>query len=439
MEPLYICPNCFYTAFVAGEVPAVCPSCSRKVDRPPGDRAFDHHLLKPPAHPAAPYVLCGALVVIALGFLAAFSIVFMNIKQSAVDEEVSNLRASGSMHRWEISGADARRSGCVSAPPIAANEVLWSRSRFGEVTTDCVASDRALIFGTASGDLYAISRANGRIIWQQHVGESLRTAPLLLGPYVFAASTDGKLLGLTLYGAFEVFGEDALSPVVSLLPFGRKLLALNADGELLTYELPETARIRQSGVVDLKGRCEAEAALAAGLVIVPTVKGELIAFDVLKKLTRWRVKLADEKLGRPCIAGERVFVGAASGGVYAVELSSGRRAWSAKVNGVSAPLAGNGRRVVVLADDGVLHALRWTDGRIEWSVKANGKSAAGPLIHGIRVYCGSVSGVLECFALKDGAPLWRQGGFRGKTVALAVVDRKVYSGTVGGNMAALGR
>ena len=439
MEPLFICPYCYYATVPEGVPPAVCPTCANPVGRPTGNKAYDHQLLKPPGHLAAPYVLWGLLFVIMMAFVAVFSAVFINIQHRAINEEVTSLRASGSTHRVEISGADTRRSGCVRSAPITANEVLWARSRFGEITTDCAVSDRAIIFGVATGDLFAISRANGRIIWRIPVGKSLRTPPLLHGPYVFAASTDGKLLGLTLYGAFKVFGEETLSPAVSLLPFGRKLLAVHADGEFAVYSLSEAAQIRQSSAFYLKARCEAPAALAAGLAVVPTVKGELVAFDVIKKSTRWRTRLGDEKLGRPCIASERVFVGAASGNVYALGLSSGRTVWTARVNGISAPIASNGQRVVVLADDGMLHALRWTSGASEWSVKANGKSDAGPLIHDDKIYCGSVSGVLACFSLKDGEALWQQPAVRGKTTALAVADQILYSGTAEGNMAALGR
>jgi len=441
MEPIFVCPHCYYATIPEGGPLTRCPACGRPVNNSAVKSAFNDKLLKMPTHVAGLHVFWGLLLVVTFTFIAIFAGLLMDSRETRLESDLENMRASGSTHTWEMSGNNPARTGYTDAPPLKAHDNIWGRSRFGKITTDCVVTDRSVIFGTEDGNLYAVSRTKGRIIWNLDIGKSIKTPPLIHGPYLFATSTDGKLACRTLYGAFEVFKDKTLSPVVSMLGFGKALYAITADGRILVFSLSEGNMIKRIDDIILNAKCLSQAAMSCAMIVISTVEGELIVYDIERRAIRWRAFPGPKntQLGRPCIENERIFVASRSGALYALALSDGKPAWQAKFNGCSVPLAAHDARVIAHGDDGKINCFRWLNGRLEWSRPGNGVSGVGPVIHGNRVYCGSASGAVMCFALDDGKVQWQSAVARGKSVALATVDGILFTCATEGSVGAIGR
>jgi len=162
----------------------------------------------------------------------------------------------------------------------------------------------------------------------------------------------------------------------------------------------------------------------------------IAAADVPKLKLKWAFGFPGEltRMGASTLAGGRLFVGSATGVVYALNASTGCVHWFAQVgSGVrAAPLleriqTAAGQRWVIFFGDGraVLHALDAENGKELWNVKVDDYPIAGitsgAVFYKNRIYVGARSG-------EEGAagasPTYECCGFRGSLNAFDAVSGK---------------
>lgn len=142
-------------------------------------------------------------------------------------------------------------------------------------------------------------------------------------------------------------------------------------------------------------------------------QGAVIAIDRRSGKTRWTVPLPDSVLGKIAVRGNLAVVPVRNGEVVALDLAadSPRIVWRQKINGGKAVLSGPAlteSRVYAVSQDGRLAVLNASDGRVLESRQLNdparpgdqGLSFSSPLIVNGRLYVGSETGGLRCFAGK---------------------------------------
>ncbi len=131
----------------------------------------------------------------------------------------------------------------------------------------------------------------------------------------------------------------------------------------------------------------------------------------------WKFQTKGKVRSSPVISGGLVYAGSDSGELFALELSTGKKKWSAKITPPpeaktkvkwirSAPAVAKGI-VVVGADDGVLRAFDAKTGKPKWEFKTAGQIRSAPAIVGDRVVFGSWDGRCYCVRLSDGKEFWR--------------------------------
>jgi len=397
---------------------------------------FQEGLLRPPANMAGVYAIIGLLGVFLFAVLLMIVSVVMNTAARRVADDMESIRAAGTATRRSVTGCDIARSAVVTGAGLRSHEAVWSRRRFGDIETDFVLSRRAIIFGTADGELMAVGRRAGKILWRRRFGQAFSAAPAIHGACVHVALADGELLAITVDGGFEEWRVKTPSPACSIVPLGENLYVVTAADGVEVYELSSGKRV-ETFHVDAK--CAGEAALASGILIVCTEKGDLLGLDVEDGRKRWTAPLGAAKLGRPCVRGGWVFIADEGGSLSAISLRDGRVLWSGDLPKTSAPLACDGDRVLALTDGGELCALDAVRGERLWLAEAMGASRAGPVIHGEYACCGSVSGSVLGFDLASGSPIWQEPAANGQTTALTLLDGFLFTGTSDGVVAVIGR
>jgi len=131
----------------------------------------------------------------------------------------------------------------------------------------------------------------------------------------------------------------------------------------------------------------------------------------------WKFQTGSKVKSSPVIAGGLAFAGSDSGELFALELETGKKKWSAKITPPSeakinvkwirsAPAVAEGI-VVCGADDGVLRAFDAKNGKCMWQFRTAGRIRSSPAIVGDRVVFGSWDGRCYCVRLGDGAEFWR--------------------------------
>jgi outer membrane protein assembly factor BamB len=219
--------------------------------------------------------------------------------------------ASGRL-RWSRRVAPAARS-TVFAPVLAGGHVVASYTTFGE---------------TFRGGVVAFDR-HGRRLWRFPLrsGTGAGGAPLVAGDMVFVPRTDGPVEGVGLADGQPRWALPAAVP--------------RAPGQELTRDVRPLAR-------------------AGGLLVVGSLTGDLVAYDLQDRRERWRY--ADGPDGAAALrlraSGSTVFAPFTDGSLVAIDAVTGRERWRA--GGAEAPMewppATDGQLVFVSAD-GAIAAL----------------------------------------------------------------------------------
>lgn len=192
--------------------------------------------------------------------------------------------------------------------------------------------------------------------------------------------------------------------------------------------------------LDTKEPISGGVGVGAGMLIVGTAKGKVMAFD-LDGIPRWSAYVSSAVLAPPAAAGDWVVVRTGDGWLYGLTATDGKRKWEYQVTLPSLSLRSNGG--VVLDGEyvfaglpaGKLIALRLADGVQLWEatvapprgdneIERIADVAAPPMRQGDYACAANFQGRLGCYDLQKGAGVWSRDG--SSALPLAGDERAVY-------------
>lgn len=199
--------------------------------------------------------------------------------------------------RFEQDGRVALASREVARPLSGAARARWRTMLGGSVRGAPLVGPGGVYVAAQDGVLYALEQRTGRIRW--------------------TVATDGELLG----------GPASDGQLIVVGTTGGTVLAVGPDGGE-----------RWRAVLDAP--IVAPVTIAAGVALVATVDGHLVAFEAATGSRRWQVKAAEYTIeSAPAVAGDRVVIGAWDTFVRALGLVDGREHWRAVGEGSRAGAA----------------------------------------------------------------------------------------------------
>jgi eukaryotic-like serine/threonine-protein kinase len=178
----------------------------------------------------------------------------------------------------------------------------------------------------------------GGVRWRVQTGGQVRSSPAVTATRVYIGSGDGSLYAID-----------------------------RATGRVIW-------RFAAGGTVD------ASPAVAGGLVVAATLSGRIFAVDERTGTLRWSMRTGaalppnatqaggwDMFASSPVVAGETVVIGGGDGGIYALDLRSGKQQWTYKTTGrVRATPAVKDGVVITGSWDGRVYALDLATGKERW-------------------------------------------------------------------------
>jgi len=143
-------------------------------------------------------------------------------------------------------------------------------------------------------------------------------------------------------------------------------------------------------------------AYRGGTLYVATSLGHLMALDTIGGEVRWeRSAMGNGSVAAPFVPGGSILASTVSG-LSSLTEPDGNESWSDRLPGqiyIAQPTVSNGR-VYIGTDNGTLHAINLSDGKRIWTAKLGGRVRGTVLVDGSRLY--AVSARYEGFSAIDG-------------------------------------
>lgn len=179
-------------------------------------------------------------------------------------------------------------------------------------------------------------------------------------------------------------------------------------GDLIGLDTETGERL---GRARLAGPVRGAPLLVGDLAIAATAAGSATveAHDLRADRPRWRPRVGAVEAS-PARSGGNVIVAAASGDVFAFRIADGEEVWRAEVGAgagiFAAPLAAGG--LVAVADDrGAVTAFDAASGEVRWVTAVGGPVYAAPSHADGQLYLASARGTVDVLDLATGDPHWR--------------------------------
>jgi len=213
-------------------------------------------------------------------------------------------------------------------------------------------------------------------------------------------------------------GKDLdLVPAVS----GERIYVADARGQVSAYDGAGQSLWSKN----LKAPISGATAAGAGLVLIGTMDGELIALKADSGEPAWRSQLSSEILS-PAVAGSQVVVArTVDGKVFGLDAADGHQIWiyergvpSLTLRGTAASVLA-GDQVLTGFASGKLVANELASGRVMWEASiglAHGRNElerlidvdSRPVVYGASVYSAAYQGKVVALSLADGSSQWDQ-------------------------------
>lgn len=251
-----------------------------------------------------------------------------------------------------------------------------------------------------------------RVLWQASVGKSAEFVftPAVVGKSVYAAARDG---------------------VIARFDDGREVWRKSAGQPL-------------SGGVGSDGR----------LVVVGTLKGDVLAFEADTGRELWKARASSEVLAAPAVSDGLVVVRSGDSRIFAFEPADGRRRWTYQRATPALTLRSNvgvtltERAILAGFPGGKLVAISPVNGAALWEgTVALPKGAteleriadltSAPVVGGREVCTAAFQGRVACFDLASGTGLWARE--MSSRAGLDMDDRHIYVSDDKGNVLAFMR
>lgn len=250
-----------------------------------------------------------------------------------------------------------------------------------------------------SGQLVALDRETGTIEWSIPIASSW--PPVVGADTVYVAGTSEFHAVRTTTGETVWKVPVDAEPMAAPLVQGDAILVLQKPDQLRALRRTDGSEMWKA-TIDAQSSSLAMATDANGVCVVSG--SHVRRFALADGHTLWDRELAGV-LGRPVIAGNRVFVGSTDNYFYALDTGNGRLAWRLRAGGDVVGSVTDDRFVYVAALDNLLRALHRGSGNQIWKRDLATRTIAPPATFGGIVIVSGNDPTLSTFDATTGTPI----------------------------------
>ena len=327
----------------------------------------------------------------------------------------SNAVGQSSDEGWPLFRGDAGSSGVAKTVLTDQPAVLWKyqlKDASFESTPVIVAEggrEPVAIVGDLDGRLIALRLANGKLLWEQDLGElGFTAAAAYHSGKIFIGDFDGFFHCLDLDGK-PVWKYETESEINGSANFYKNLVLFGAqDGRLYAID-------RDSGKLSWKyeadDQIQCSTTVAGNRAFLAGCDGKLHVIDLDSGKKVARVEIESPTGTTPATLGDHVYFGTQQGTFLAVDWKEAKVHWKREdpLGGTSivASAAVNEQQVVYAVKNRQVISLDPKSGKERWIAQLKSKVDASPVIAGDRVLVAATDGRLFLLDQKTGETVWQ--------------------------------
>ncbi len=309
---------------------------------------------------------------------------FRSVEHTVVGDDVGAFTAQlfllpkhSDKHGSMIDAAPARtgdltlvvdRTGTVSARDQGW-QARWSY-RSGDLSgllTAPLVHDGQVIVGSLDGDLRALHRETGELLWS--MPQLPTEVPVaLVGQHLLLATTDRRLHRIDLKTREERAIELPVGAATSLFAHGNLAVLVGDSGSVVAFDI---ASMQARWQTKIPGQSHGEAVLGQGCTFISDEQGHVVCIALATGAVRWQGDLDVEVLGPPTLVGDDVLV-VTRHEILRLDAASGRK--RAPIAAADQHWHGTARvvnnRLVVPLADGNLQVLDVASGQALYRLQA---------------------------------------------------------------------
>lgn len=324
---------------------------------------------------------------------------------------------------WLEFGHDSRNSNSVPWTPGPQPKLNFSLGMNGTgftlATGKMLFTSEGKLWGSPTNEILAINMTTGKIVWALKLSSTAFKAP-------FLTASNASLLYFGTLGALGacascgIFAVDELTGAIrwsttlasSKPSFSDNMIfAVGKNSHLYAFNAITGNVLWQSGISVKNESNGGPVAIADGRVFAVSSYSSSTVYTLNETTGKsvWNATLLGRAVGYPIVRDQSVFVGTASGMVYAFGEISGKQSWTYRVT-YSAYLqaASNGVLLVTTPSqkNALLYALNDSNGALLWSYGPNVFADYGVSIGGTEALSLTMDHKLRAFNLTTGALVW---------------------------------
>ncbi len=351
---------------------------------------------------------------------------------------------------WPTFGYDATHSGTYPASmqhSEVRGHLAWQQNVGGSIFSAPVLANGVIYIGSTGGNLLALNATTGGIRWKHNVGQFLDdTTAVVVGRVVFVAANRTQVDALDATDGKLLWSVDTQEIIKAAPTYANGLLLVNAGATTLALDA-RTGNMRWRFHEDTDGwpTQASPTVLNDTVYVAQGTKPILYALALQTGRQRWSYNVRERLIATPIIVGQNVIASTWNGHLFALDTGRGTLKWSYDVNralpqgmpidGIAGSPAATKDTIFIGTYNGDVVALNAQNGTLRWAHLLDAPILGVPAIAGDTLY---ISGGHTMYALltKNGKANWQLilGDVR-NDVALGM--RRLYVGTVEGTLYAV--
>ena len=349
-------------------------------------------------------------------------------------------RSQASSDDWLSFRGNPQLTGVATGKLPENPELLWTFEAGDGIESTAAVAEGTVYVGALDGYLYAIDLETGELKWKYQASGEIKSSPTVFRNVVHFGDGMGDFHAVDAETGEPRWTFQAEAEIISSANVGEdRLLFGSYDQFLYCLSTKDGALVWK---LETEGYVHGMPAIVNGAVIVSGCDGYLRVINITDGVEQQKIALGDYVAASPAILNNRAYAGTFGNQVLCAGLEDSEILWWYEHPERHFPFYASAAVtediVVIGGRDKMVHALEPQTGNPLWIYPARSRVDSSPVIVGERVFFGTAGGELVALGIDSGEKVWEFVTGASIIASPSVVAGKLVIGVDDGNIYCFG-